>query len=446
MILIKNARYLIKSADKVLENVDLLIDGNRIAKIGYDLSGLCHSKAIDATGKIVCPGFVNMHTHLYQNMLKGVREDLLLKPWCEEVTFPFSGVIRKYAHESKNFDLAYYYGMLGAIEQIHCGITTFVDMDIIYDALFDSWRDLGVRAVGAIQAVNRWVPKALMVDDEVRKRDIQKTIDRWHDNGILKVAIAPSTPFACTPEFLNWLKDLSVERGLNLFSHVSENLWEVEQSRRDCGMTPLEYLESIGFLSVPMCAVHGVHFTPAEIELAKRRGVSVCYNPKSNSKLASGIAPIVEYLQNGIPVVLATDGAASNDLLDMFEDMRTGLMLQKLKYMDPACMGAREIFRMATQSGAELLGLDAGVLEEGKLADIILLDTEKAHFGPVHDVIQNLVYCGKENDVVASIINGRIVMEDGVIVSVDEKTAVANATELACLRCREAYEKLSAEF
>lgn len=446
MILIKNARYLVKSADKVLENVDLLIDGSRIAKIGPDLSGLRHSKEIDAAGKIVCPGFVNMHTHLYQNMLKGMREDLLLKPWCEEVTFPFSSVIRKHARELDNYDLPYYYGMLGAVEQIHGGITTFVDMDIIYDALFDSWRDLGVRAIGAIQAVNRWVPKALMVTDEVRKREIQNTIDKWHNNGILKVAIAPSTPFACTPEFLNYLRDLSVERGLSLFSHVSENLWEVEQSKKDCGMTPLQYLESIGFLSVPLCAVHGVHFTSEEIELALKRGVSVCYNPKSNSKLASGIAPIVEYLQKGIPVVLATDGAASNDLLDMFEDMRTGLMLQKLRYMDPACIGAREIFRMATQSGAELLGLDAGVLEEGKLADIIMLDTRKAHFGPVHDVIQNIVYCGKENDVLTSIINGRIVMEDGVITTVDEKTAVTNAMELATLRCREAYEKLSAEF
>lgn len=444
MILIKNARYLIKSADEVLEHVDVLIEGNRIAKIGQDLDNMRHATLIDATNRIVCPGFINMHTHLYQNMLKGVREDLLLKEWCEEVTFPFSGVIRKYVGCNDD-DLTYYYGLLGAVEQVRCGITTFVDMDIIFDSLFRAWQDVGVRGTAAIQAVNRWVPKALMSSDEERKRGILETIDKWHGNGILKVAIAPSTPFACTPDYLDWLKAVAVERGMNMFCHISENKWEVEQSLAECGKTPLEYLDSIGFLTAPLCAVHAVQFTEKEMKIAKDKDVSVCYNPKSNIKLASGIAPIVDYLKLGIPVAIATDGAASNDLLDMFEDMRVGLMLQKLRYEDPACMGARDVFRMATETGANMLHLDAGVLEEGKLADLVVMDTTKAHFGPVHDVIQNLVYCGKENDVETVIINGRVVLRDGVMQTIDEKTAVANAMELGTARQKECVAKIQVE-
>ena len=160
-------------------------------------------------------------------------------------------------------------------------------------------------------------------------------------------------------------------------------------------------------------------------------------------KLGSGIAPIAEYLQHGINCVIGTDGAASNDLLDIFEDMRTGLMMQKLRYGKPDCMNAGDIFRMATENGARMLGHDAGVIEEGKLADVILIDTTKAHFGPVHDVIQNLVYCGKENDVETVIINGRIILRDGVMQTVDEKVAVANAMKLGSERHKEALSGIS---
>ncbi len=444
MILIQNADFVIQNAITVLRGADVLIDGERIKAIGQGLPAEGCERVLDGRGKIVSPGFVNAHTHLYQNMLKGCREDLLLMPWCEEVTFPFSGVIKKHIKEENNYDLVYYYGLLGAVEQLRSGITTFVDMDIIYDALFESWVDVGVRGVAALQLVNRWVPKELMVSDEVRYRTALATIDKWHNKGLLKVAMAPSTPFICTPEFLTWIRDTAAERELNVFCHVSENPWEIEQSIKDVGMTPLAYLKSIGFLDKPFCAVHGVQFTPEEMQMAQDCGVSVCYNPKSNMKLGSGIAPVKEYLERGVPVVVGTDGAASNDLLDMFEDMRTGLMMQKLKYLNPAAMSANEIFRAATQTGAELLGIDAGVLEEGKLADVILLDYVNAHFGPVHDVMQNLVYCGKEQDVKTVIINGKLVLDDGVLTTIDEKAEIKKATDLALLRYGEGKKKIAA--
>lgn len=428
MLLIKNARYVVKSADEVLENADILIDGERIAKIGKDLSA-DGVEVIDASGKIVSPGFVNTHTHLYQNMLKGVRDDLLLKEWCEEVTFPLAGVIHKHTSQG-NQDLPYSYGLLGAIEQLRSGITAFVDFDIIHDALMEAWRDVGIRGVAGIQTVNRWVPKELIGTDEQQKEKILGIVDKWHNKGLIQVAMAPSTPFTCTPDFLAWIRDAGAAHDMRTYCHVSENPWEIEQSIEDVGMPPLEYLDSIGFLSEPLCAVHAVCFTEKEMQIAKEKRVSVCYNPKSNAKLASGIAPIADYCKMGIPVALACDGTASNDLMDMFEEMRAGVMLQKLRYGHPAAFDAHDIYRIATENGYQMLGIDAGRIEEGKLADLIVLDTGKAHFGPVHDVVQNIVYCGKENDVETVIVNGNVVMKDSVILTVDEKEAVGRAIAL----------------
>jgi len=436
LILIKNARYVIKNADSVLENADVRIEGERITEIGSHLDAPADAEVIDASGKIVSPGFANTHTHLYQNMLKGCRDDLLLKEWCEEVTFPFVNVIFRYSMRGDD-ELAYSYGLLGAVEQLRSGITAFVDFDMIFDRMIEAWEDVGIRGTAGIQTVNKWIPKELMVSDEENHRNILNTVKKWHNKGLIKVAMAPSTPFTCTPDYLTWIRDTACECGMKTFCHVSENKWEIEQSLRDVGMTPLAYLDSIGFLERPFNAVHGVCFTEDEIRLAADKGVGVCYNPKSNLKLASGIAPVTDLIKSGVRVALATDGAASNDLLDMFEEMRTGLLLQKVRYGDPACFDAHDIFRMATESGYDMLDIDAGRIEEGKLADLIILDTGKAHFGPVHDVIQNVVYCGKENDVETVIVNGRVVMRVGVITSIIYKEYVEKAILLCVERSRE---------
>ncbi|MDR2259011.1 MAG: amidohydrolase [Treponema sp.] len=429
-ILIENCSFLVKNAGEVLEDVDLLIGGSKIEKIGKGLGKICgQARRFDGRGKIAAPGFVNTHTHLYQNMLKGIRDDLGLKAWCETVTFPFAALIHRYEHED-NFDLAYYYGLLGAMEMIHCGITTFVDMDIMADSLFEAWEQIGVRGIGAIQAVNRWVPKELLISDDERKKKIAAYIHRWHNRGLLQVALAPSTPFACTPDFLEWQKNTAGEYNLNMFIHVSETRWEVEQSMADVGMTPLAYLDSLGFLSRPFCAVHGVHFTEREMDLAREKQVTVCYNPKSNAKLGSGIAPVHALIKRGIPVCVATDGAASNDLLDIFEDMRFGILLQKAKMEDSRILEADDMYRMATSAGGKLLNLPVGELEEGKLADIIIMDAGAAHFAPVHNIIQQIVYCGKETDVETVIIGGRVVMKDRVIETVDETLLKNQAADL----------------
>lgn len=243
------------------------------------------------------------------------------------------------------------------------------------------------------------------------------------------------------------LQALARKYGVKIQTHVSETEWEIQQSLEETGMTPLRYLESIGFLDDPLIAVHCVHLTPEEMEICRRRKVTVCYNPKSNAKLGSGIAPIAELREMGVDLCIATDGAASNDLLDIFEDMRFGAMLQKLRYNDPARFGEKEVFRMATEGGAKAMGLDAGRIEAGKLADLILIDCAAASIAPVHDPISALVYCGKSSGVETVIVNGRVIMEGGVIQTISESEQVQNAIELGERRFAEvAGGPLASEF
>lgn len=447
MILIQNATYVIASADQVIPNGDVLIDGNRIVAVGQGLSSDGCERVINAAGKLVTPGFVNGHTHLYQNMLKGKGDAFGLKEWCEKVTFPFSQIIHYHNRQLHDESLGYAYGLLGAVEMIQSGITAFIDMDTVTDTLLQAWEDVGIRGVAAVQSVNRWVPKELMIPDDVRLEKLEDMIVRWHGRGLQDVWIAPSTAFTCTEEFMEKLKHLAKKHGVKIQVHVSETQWEVNQSIADVGTTPLMYLESIGFLENPIMIVHGVHLTPEEMKLCKERGICVCYNPKSNGKLGSGIAPMAELMEQGVDVCLATDGAASNDLLDIFEDMRFGAMLQKLKYNDPGRFGEKEVFRMATEGGAKAMGLDAGRLEAGKLADVAIIDIAAPAMTPLHDPISALVYCGKSCNVETVLVNGNIVMENHVFTTIDAPTALADAVTLGQRRYAEVKsDALSAEF
>lgn len=429
MLLIKNASYVVVSADQVLADADVWVEGNRIRAVGKDLPAQGCDRVLDGRGKICAPGFVNGHTHLYQNMLKGRGDALGLKAWCEAVTFPFANVIHRHRRQGDE-RVIYAYGLLGAVEMIQAGITAFIDMDTVTDSLLTAWNDVGIRGVAAVQSVNRWVPPQLMVPDEERLQALEGLIQRWHRKGLAEICIAPSTPFTCTPDFLHKLRALAERYQVGVQVHVSETRWEVEQSLDEAGMTPLAYLESLGFLEGPTIAVHCVHLTPEEMELCARRKICVCYNPKSNGKLGSGIAPIAQLHEMGVPLCLATDGAASNDLLDMFEDMRLGAMLQKLKYEDPGRFGEREIYRMATEGGAKALGLDAGRIEPGKLADLILVNIAAPSMAPLHDPISALVYCGRAADVDSVIIDGRVVMEGRRILTIDAPARVAEAVEV----------------
>jgi 5-methylthioadenosine/S-adenosylhomocysteine deaminase len=370
----------------------------------------------------VIPGLINAHTHLYQSMLKGRRDDLPLVEWCEEVTFPFVRKVLRAAWDKGETEIGQLWSQLGAIEMIHSGITSFIDMDMNLDGVIRAWSELGIRGTAAMTLVDQWVPEDLMLPLEKTREQTLKLIEEWHlTDPLVTVFLAPSAPFTCSESLLTWIREQSEAHDLGIQTHVSETVWEVEQSVELTGLTPLRYLEQMGLLSRPLTAVHCVHLTEEEIELAAQRGVVTVYNAKSNMKLGSGIAPIISLCRAGASIAMGTDGAASNDLLDPFEEMRCGLLLQKVAHTDPTVLGARDAFRFATEGGARASRIDAGVLDEGKLADIVLLDLSAPHILRFTDeIVAALVYCAKSSDVETVIINGRIVMRDQVIQSVDE--------------------------
>ena len=449
-ILLKNAENLIRDSRRIENGKDLLIRGNRIEKIGEDLRADPGCRTIDCTGRTVMPGLVNAHTHLYQILLKGIRDDLELKPWCEAILFPFANLVHRYHWKDGDISAGYLWSAAASMEMIKSGTTCCINMDLTLDSIFEAWQDTGFRGIGAVTAVNRWVPKELDRPLDERKEEITGFIEKWDrkGDGLLKVFIAPSTVFACTTDFLEWQLEIAEKYDLGIQTHVSETKWEVEQARTETGMTPLEYLDSIGFLRKPISAAHCIHLTESEMETALNKGVMPVYNPKSNMKLGSGIAPVTEMLASGINVALATDGAASNDQLNMLEEMRTGLLLQKVANEDPTVMGAGDIFRMATENGALCAGIDAGILDEGKLADIAILNLDTIHTRPVHSVLQNIVYCSQPENVETTIINGRIVMENRVIQGVDEADILKRIVAMYDEKFGEVdfYRPMNAEF
>jgi len=427
-ILIKNISTLIQDADHILNNKDILIEGNKIKKIGTilpeDISSNC--KIIEAKGKVVMPGLINAHTHLYQSMLRGCRDDLTLVPWCENVTFPFANIVHKDCWEKGDIKIGYYWSMLSSIEMIHNGITCCIDMDLTLDSIFKAWQDIGMRGIAAITVANRWIPKEFCRDDKTIKAEIEQYIKKWHqgsvNGGLLQVFMAPSTLFCSTPELMEWLVKKTEEYNLGFQIHISETKWENKQALEEFKTTPLKYMESLNLLRRPISAAHCIYLTEEEIDIAAERDVIPVYNPKSNMKLSDGVAPIAKMLGRGVTVALGTDGAASNDLLDMFEEMRVGALLQKVFSEEPGVISASEIFKMATENGAKAARINAGTIKEGKLADLIILNLNKAHSAPVNDVIQNIVYCAKGSNVETTIINGKVIMEKGKIITVDEES------------------------
>lgn len=424
MILIKNAAYLVRDADRIERDVDLLIEGSTIAQIGHIHAADCpeDTTILDGRDRAVIPGLVNAHTHLYQSMLKGHRDDLPLVDWCEQVTFPFVRRVLHQAWREGNTELGALWPKLGAIEMIHSGITSFIDMDMYIDGVIRAWVDAGIRGVAALTMVDQWVPDDLMLPPEQGREDALAIIEEWNGtHPLVSVFLAPSAPFTCSDSLLAWVFEQSETYDLGIQTHVSETAWEVEQSVKQTGLTPLRHLERVGLLTRPLTAVHCVHLTREEMDLAAKNDVVVAYNAKSNMKLGSGIAPIVTLHRAGVPIAIGTDGAASNDLLDLFEEMRCGLLLQKAAQADPTVLGAKDAFHSATEVGARACRIDAGILDEGKLADIVLIDLAASHLFRLTDkIVPALVYCAKGSDVETVIINGRIVMQNRVIQSIDE--------------------------
>ena len=379
---------------------------------------------IRAGGHAVTPGFVNAHTHVPMTLFRGIADDRELMDWLTNFIFPA---------EAKNVDRDFvkWGTRLAAAEMIRSGTTTFADMYYFESDIARETKAAGLRGVLGETLIDFPAPDNKTWDSAIAyMRDF---VREWKGDRLITPAFAPHAPFTVSKEHLQQVRALATELGAPILIHVSETKDELRQvAEKQNGLTPGAYLDSIGFLGDDVVAAHGVHLTAEELRTfaAKKTGVAHC--PESNQMLASGVAPVVEMIRAGMEVGLGTDGpAGSNNNLDMVEEMASAARLQKVMRGDPKAISAREVLRLATIGGAEVLGLGAkiGTLERGKRADIAIIDLQQIKTQPLYSVESAIVYAASGNSVVTTICDGRILMRRGEVLTVDEKTVLRKADE-----------------
>lgn len=421
-ILIKNGILVTMNKEsRVLKNFSMAIDDGRIIEIGHDIRRDADF-VLDARNKIVLPGLINAHTHLAMTLFRGIADDLPLMKWLTEVIWPIEDKLEA--------EHVYAGSLLGSLEMISTGTTCFNDMYFYMDEVARSVKEAGIRAVLSYPIIS-------LGDDDVAKRLVSKAdkgVKKYNrEKGVIKAFFGPHAPYTCSKELLLKVKELADKRGTGMHIHVSETKDEVANSKRDVGMPPFKYLDSIGFLDSNVVAAHAVWVSKGEMSILKKKKVKIVHNPVCNMKLASGIASIPEFLKQGITVALGTDGAASNNTLDMFETMKVCALLHKIGTMNPSTLPAYEVLELATIKGARALGLDKeiGSLEVGKKADLILVDYLKPNLTPLNNPASHLVYSARGCDVDTVIVDGRIIMENRAFRTLDKKEVLKFAQEQA---------------
>lgn len=379
---------------------------------------------IKAGGHAIVPGFVNAHTHIAMTLFRGIADDRELMDWLTNFIFPA---------EAKNVDRDFvkWGTRLAAAEMIRSGTTTFADMYYFESDVARETKAAGLRGVLGQTFIDFPAPDNKTWDAMVQyMRDYAR---QWKGDRLITPAFAPHAPFTVSTEHLKQVRAMATELGLPILIHVSETKDELRQvAEKQNGMTPGAYLDSIGFLGDDVVAAHGVHLTPAELRTFAARKTGVAHCPESNQMLASGVAPVVEMIAAGMEVGLGTDGpAGSNNNLDMLEEAASAARLQKVMRNDPKAISAREVLRLATIGGAQVLGLadKIGTLERGKRADVVLIDLHQAKTQPVYSVESAIVYAASGNSVVTTIVDGKILMRRGELLTVDEGAAIAKAAE-----------------
>ena len=358
---------------------------------------------LQGADRILMPGLINLHNHVSMTLLRGYADDMALMPWLNERIWPF---------EAKMTAEDVYWGArLGIAEMLLGGTTTFVDMYWHADEVIRAAQEMGIRGVicPTFVGANYDVFEAEAL--RILQSPTLKTDER------IQVRIAPHAPYTCPPDTLHRALALCERFGVGIHTHVSETQDEQRIIRETYGKTPTEYLRDVGMFDYPTLAAHCVYLSESDMDIFARYGVSVSHNPHSNMKLASGVAPVTRMLERGLTVGFGTDGPSSNNNLDMWEEMRTASLLQKVSTGDPCALSAYETLQMATVGGAKALGMEGelGVVAPGARADLLLVDTRRAHMTPGHDWVANLVYSAKTSDVDTVIVQGEIRVREGVL-------------------------------
>ncbi len=383
------------------------------------------AERIKGNNRIVMPGLVNGHSHAAMTLLRGVADDMALMEWLNNYIFPAEV-------EFVDAEFVRIGTELACWEMIRGGTTMFVDMYYFPDVVADVVESCGMRAMVSATVIDQRSPDAESASDSIRKG--LEFISRWKDNNSRIIPIfGPHSNYTLNAEQLRETRAAANKAGVAISIHMSESPFELQYSKDTFGMTSIEMFESIGFFDGPTIAAHVVWPTEVEIPILAERRVGVIHNPTSNMKIASGVSPVTEMLRAGVLVGLGTDGAASNNDLDMWEEMRLAAFLQKVDRMDPEVLSAQTVLTMATSGGAEAIGLrdQIGALSIGMKADLIQVSFDDVHFVPTYDVISHLVYVADEQDVATVIVDGNVLMQDGELLTIDTQRVAREAKELA---------------
>ena len=410
---------------RVIEDGAVAIRGDSIVAVGPRAeieSRFEAAQTIDAHGALVMPGLINGHAHAAMSLFRGLADDLALDEWLQKYIFPA---------EARNVtpDFVEWGTRLGVLEMLRGGITTYADMYYFEDVVARVTKDAGMRGVLGETIIDFPAPDNKTPGEALAYT--QKYLNQWKGDPLIIAAVAPHSIYTCSEKTLQDAATLARRNGAPILIHIAEAQFELEQSREKHGATPVAYLERAGILGPDVIGAHCIWVDQADIATLAHFNVGCINNPSSNMKTAAGVMPVPEMLAAGEPIGLATDGAASNNNQDMFEEMDLAAKLQKIARMNPRALPEKQVVEMATINGARALHLEKiiGSLETGKQADLILVDIGAPHDTPMYDVYSELVYALKASDVRTVVIAGNIVMRDRRMLTLDEKEILAKAEE-----------------
>ena len=423
LLILGGAIVTMDGARQIIEDGGIAVQNGRIVAVGSraDIAGkYAGGKTVDAAGKTIIPGLINAHTHIPMVLFRGLADDLDLQEWLTRYIFPA---------EAKNVTEEFVRAgtRLGLAEMIRGGTTTYCDMYYFEDAIADETAKAGVRGVLGETVID--FPVADNKTNAEAMAYVERFVKKWKGHELIVPAIAPHAPYTVSEDHLKAARAFSDRTGALIVTHISETKREVDDSIKAKGTSPIEYLARIGFLNDHVIAAHVVWPTSNELAILKRFGVGVIHNPQSNMKLAAGVAPVPQMLREGLLVGLGTDGAASNNDLSMWEEMDTAAKLHKVFSGDPKVISAQEALELATIRGAQALHLEKeiGSIETGKRADLVLVERTELNQIPSYNIYSDLVYASKASGVQTVIINGRVVMQDRRLLTLDEAAIRASA-------------------
>lgn len=422
---IKNALVVtMNEGMEVLKACDVLVENDRITEIGIlNHSQSANAQVIDASGKLLMPGLINGHSHAPMTILRNFADDMDLQTWLFKHIFP--------VEEKLTPEDIYYGTLLGIMEMISTGTTCFIDMYFFMEQMAKAVEEAGIRAQLSRGVMNS--SNSTDFSDDKKMKESIEFFKKWNGsaNGRITAAFAPHALYTCSPEYIRYISETAKELNVPIHVHVDETRFEHEECLKNYGKTPTRHLYDLGLFDSKTTAAHCVWVTDEDILLLKDKDVSMIHNPSSNLKLGSGIAPVPQALNQGVNVVLGTDGASSNNNLNMFEEINLAAFMHKGVNHNPILVSAEQALKMATVNGSKALGMnDLGVIKKGAKADLILIDLDKPHLTPLHNPVSALAYSAQGADVCLTMVDGRILYQDGEFKTIDKENVFYNIRKI----------------